>query len=234
MASQRMFYSITFYTPLPDVKQNVVTYNMTTKVTSKPPRTYHHGDLRDALIDAALKVVETEGPEAVNFNALAKTLGVSQAAPYRHFADREALLTAAATKAFQTTSATLRRKLKRKSTRSKLAQLAHAYLGFGLNEFGIYRLLYMSRLLQQADIDSDLYRAADAGFDLVLETVDTSLDDMTRRRIALRFWTSLHGAVMLAEQGILPARIHQISVNELVDELVSDTERAIATATKDH
>tara|TARA_R110000868_G_scaffold73378_1_gene212879 strand:+ start:2987 stop:3676 length:690 start_codon:yes stop_codon:yes gene_type:complete len=229
-----MLYIITFHTSFPNVKQNVVDYYMPAKSAIKAPRTYHHGDLRDALIDAALKLVETDGPEAVNFNALAKTLGVSQAAPYRHFADREALLTAVATKAFQTTSANFRRKLKRKSTRSKLAQLAHAYLNFGLNEFGIYRLLYMSRLLRHADTNSDLYRAADAGFDLVLETIDTALDDMTRRRIALRFWTSLHGAVMLAEQGILPARIHQISVNELVDELIADTERAITTAAKGH
>ena len=62
---------------------------------------YHHGDLRDALVQAALHQVELGGPEAISISALAKTLGVSQPAPYKHFADRETLLTAVTAEAFR-------------------------------------------------------------------------------------------------------------------------------------
>ena len=57
----------------------------------KPRDAYHHGGLRDALVDAAIQAAEAGGPEAVSFSALARALGVTQAAPYRHFADRDEL-----------------------------------------------------------------------------------------------------------------------------------------------
>jgi len=74
----------------------------------KPLNTYHHGDLRDALVQAALQEVELGGPEAINISALAKKLGVSQPAPYKHFADRETLLVAVTAEAFRQFSAMLR------------------------------------------------------------------------------------------------------------------------------
>ena len=62
---------------------------------------YHHGDLKSALISAALAAVEQNGPDAVSLRDLAQSLGVSRAAPYRHFADRDALLAAVAAKGFE-------------------------------------------------------------------------------------------------------------------------------------
>ena len=67
---------------------------MPPRLDRKSLNTYHHGDLRDALVEAAFQEAERGGPEAINISALAKKLGVSQPAPYRHFADREALLEA--------------------------------------------------------------------------------------------------------------------------------------------
>lgn len=227
-----MLYIITSHGRFHRVKLNVIDHYMTATPSSnrKSRDNYHHGDLREALIEAAFNVVEEAGAEAVNFSALAKALGVSQAAPYRHYADRDALLTEVATLAFLRFNEEFRKKLKRRSTRSKLGQLAHIYLDFGLKHVGVYRLLYVSRLVHNAAVGSELYSAADAGFDLILETIDPMLEDLTRRRIALRFWTSLHGVVMLAEQGLIPPKIRQISVVELVDKLVEDTERAIKAA----
>ncbi len=62
---------------------------------------YHHGDLKSALITAALAAVEQDGPDAVSLRDLAQSLGVSRAAPYRHFADRDALLAAVAAQGFE-------------------------------------------------------------------------------------------------------------------------------------
>ncbi|MGK2742056.1 TetR/AcrR family transcriptional regulator [Tepidicaulis sp. LMO-SS28] len=198
----------------------------------KAPNTYHHGDLREALVEAAFVLTEKEGAEAVTFSALAKALGVSQAAPYRHFKDRDELLTALATRALRETGADFRKRLARRSGKSPLGKIGHAYLELGLSRKALYRLMYASPLLGRSSAESELYKAADANFDLILAAIDPTLDELTRRRFALKFWTSLHGIVMLAEEGILPPKIRKISVKELVDELVRDTELAIAAAGK--
>ena len=62
---------------------------------------YHHGDLANALITAALQAVERQAPEDISLRGLAEQLGVSRAAPYRHFADRDALLAATAARGFE-------------------------------------------------------------------------------------------------------------------------------------
>jgi AcrR family transcriptional regulator len=65
------------------------------------PDTYHHGDLRSALIETALEMLETQSPNTLSLRELAKRAGVSQAAPYRHFKDKEALLAAISQQAFE-------------------------------------------------------------------------------------------------------------------------------------
>src|ERR1700739_4949489 len=111
----------------------------------KPLNAYHHGDLREALIRAALLDAEQGGPEAISIKALAKRLGVSQPAPYRHFADREALLVAVTAEAFRQFTAVLREAVRKPSKRSKLSRIARATLDFGLTRNGLYRLMFVSR-----------------------------------------------------------------------------------------
>jgi len=62
---------------------------------------YHHGNLSRALVEAALRLVETQGAEALTLRGAARLAGVSQAAPYRHFSDKDALLAAVAEEGFQ-------------------------------------------------------------------------------------------------------------------------------------
>jgi AcrR family transcriptional regulator len=64
-------------------------------------RPYHHGSLRSALVSAGMAVVETDGPDALSLRDLARSLGVSPTAPYRHFEDRRALLIAIAAEGFK-------------------------------------------------------------------------------------------------------------------------------------
>src|SRR5215211_6045080 len=66
-----------------------------------PPRSYHHGDLRRALLDAALALLRASGLDALTLRAVARAAGVSQTAPYRHFADRAALLAGVAEDGFR-------------------------------------------------------------------------------------------------------------------------------------
>lgn len=198
----------------PGVKQKVIRYYMA--IPPAPRRkaadAYHHGDLRQALIAAALAEVERNGPEGVSLTALAKTLGVSQPAPYRHFADREALLAAVAAEGFRAFTAAL------KAGRARMAQ---AYVAFGLERNGLYRLMFASRLLAGAGPESELGSAANASFGVLLDELSPSAPTPEVQRRALRIWAALHGIVMLADQGLLPGPAPGVSLEQLVDEVIA-------------
>jgi AcrR family transcriptional regulator len=198
----------------------------------KPLNTYHHGDLRDALVHAALQEAEQGGPEAISLKALAKKLGVSQPAPYRHFADREALLSAVTAEAFRQFSAMLREAVSKPSKRSKLSRLAQAALAFGLRRNGIYRLMFASRTMACASTGSELHAAAMETFALVLEALEAPAIGLLRERHALQIWAALHGVIMLAEQGLLTGKAANITREELVEDIVQQTKMALALAIK--
>jgi AcrR family transcriptional regulator len=191
---------------------------------------YHHGDLREALVQAALQEVELGGPEAINISALAKKLGVSQPAPYKHFADRETLLVAVTAEAFRQFSAMLRASIVEPSKRSKLSRFAQLTLDFGLRRNGVYRLMFASRVMACAPKDSELHSAAMETFDLLLEALEAPAIEFLRERSALKIWASLHGVVMLAEQGLLTGEVAHISREELVEEIVDQTKLALSVA----
>jgi AcrR family transcriptional regulator len=196
----------------------------------KPLKTYHHGDLRDALVHAALREAEQGGPEAISIKALAKQLGVSQPAPYRHFADREALLAAATAEAFRQFSAMLREAIRKPSKRSKLSRFAQATLAFGLRRNGVYRLMFASRTMACASEGSELHIAAMETFALVLDALEAPAVGLLRERFALQIWAALHGVVMLAEQGLLTGKVANITREELVEDIVRQTKMALALA----
>jgi AcrR family transcriptional regulator len=198
----------------------------------KPLNTYHHGDLRDALVQAALQEAERGGPEAISIKALAKRLGVSQPAPYRHFADRGALLEAVTTEAFLLFNTVLREALSKPSKQSKLSRLAQATLAFGLRRNGIYRLMFASRAMACAAKGSELHSTTLETFGLVIEAMEAPAFGLLRERQALKIWASLHGVVMLAEQGLLTGEIAHISLEELVEEIVEQTRLALSVAIK--
>ena len=205
---------------------------MPSQLACKPLNAYHHGDLRDALVQAALRDVELGGPEAISLKALAKKLGVSQPAPYRHFADREALLAAVTAEAFRQFSAVLRESMRKPSKRSKLSRIARATLDFGLRRNGIYRLMFASRTMAAAPKASELQNAAMETFDLVLEALGAPAAGFLRERHALTIWTGVHGVVMLAEQGLLTGKAAHISIEQLVEDMVKQTELALSVAIK--
>ena len=203
---------------------------MSPRPVRKPQNAYHHGDLRDALVQAALQDVESGGPEAVNISALAKKLGVSQPAPYRHFADRGALLVAVTAEAFRQFNVLLRDEIEKPSKRSKLSRLAQAALAFGLRRHGVYRLMFASRTMACAPEDSDLHDAARETYALLLEAMEAPAAGLVRERHALQVWAALHGVVMLAEQGLLSGKLAEITREQLVDDIVEQTRMSLTLA----
>src|ERR1700760_4531232 len=202
---------------------------MSSRSARKPQSTYHHGDLRQALVHAALREAEQGGPEAISLKALAKTLGVSQPAPYRHFADRDALLVAVTAEAFRQFNTTLREALAKSSRRSKLSRLAQAALVFGLERSGTYRLMFASQTMACAERDSELHVAAQETFALLLDALDGPRD-ILRERHALQIWASLHGVVMLAQQGLLTGKHINVSREQLVEDMVAQTLLSLQSA----
>ncbi|MBI4509255.1 MAG: TetR/AcrR family transcriptional regulator [Deltaproteobacteria bacterium] len=78
------------------------------RIRSKMPETYHHGDLRQALVDASIELLSKQGPGAVTMRALARKLGVSHAAPKHHFSDKAALLGEVASRGFSALAQAMR------------------------------------------------------------------------------------------------------------------------------
>jgi AcrR family transcriptional regulator len=99
--------------------------------------TYHHGDLRAAILEAAGRMIEKEGLKGLSVREAARRAGVSHNAPYRHFPDREALLAALAAEGFSR----LTRALENRSGR----ELAEAYVGFALEQPQRFRLMFARR-----------------------------------------------------------------------------------------
>ena len=174
--------------------------------------------------------VELGGPEAISISALAKKLGVSQPAPYKHFADREALLVAVTAEAFRQFSAMLREQIRKPSKRSKLSRIAQATLDFGLRRNGIYRLMFASRIMACAPKGSELHAAGMETFELLLESLEAPAVGLLRERSALKIWAALHGVVMLAEQGLLTGQLANVSREELVEDIVEQTKLALSVA----
>lgn len=203
---------------------------MSLQLARKPQNTYHHGDLRDALVQAALREAEQGGPEAISIKALAKELGVSQPAPYRHFADRDALLQAVTAEAFRQFNAILCAAIGKPSKRSKLSRLAQAALDFGLKRNGIYRLMFASRTMACAEKDSELHLASRETLRLLIESLEAPAVALLRERHALQIWAALHGIISLAEQGMLTGEVAQVTREELVEDIVQQTKMALALA----
>jgi AcrR family transcriptional regulator len=167
-----------------------------TRKAAKPARAYHHGDLRAALIHAALEMLEQDGAAGLSLRAVAKAVGVSEAAPYHHFADKEALERALAAEGFGRLTDRLTGALTAAGPGEDLLRLAAAYVGFALDARGLFRL--MGRL--------PLDRAQHDELAALSEGTLAPLAAAVARRMlpwgadadivgfaALALWTQLHG-----------------------------------------
>ncbi len=183
---------------------------------------YHHGDLREALIEATFQQVDKAGYESVSVAALAKALGVSQPAYVRHFADKDALLTAVAVKSFHLFSAALRDAIAGCRPGDRLRANAMAYVRFGLERPGLYQLMFGSSLLGKAAPGSEIVVAARACFDLLLSALEDAARPSESVREAVGVWASLHGIVQLQRFRLLDGlRTRDVPIDGIVEDLVA-------------
>ncbi|QSE95420.1 TetR/AcrR family transcriptional regulator [Rhodococcus pseudokoreensis] len=103
---------------------------------------YHHGDLHNALVRAAVELLEEDGAAELSLRAAARRAGVSTAAPYRHFSDRDALLSAVAAVGYRDLADRLAAAHPVPTTADDLAAIAIAYVQFALARPGLFRVMF--------------------------------------------------------------------------------------------
>ena len=167
-----------------------------------PRMPYHHGNLRRALIDAAVETIASDGVAALNLRDLARRLGVSHAAPTHHFGDRTGLLTAVAVEGYDGLAAATQAAWQ--DTQSYL-EVGVAYVGYATTHPGHFAVMFRPDLVR-AD-DPELARASAASAAMLygpLEELELAADDAQERRIAATAaWGLVHGIATLWLQGSL-------------------------------
>ncbi len=175
---------------------------------------YHHGNLRDALVEAAVDVVREGGPEALSLRELARRVGVSHAAAYRHFADREALVDVVAERALEGLVSRIHRRLETideadpvTAARRRLVEIGVGYVEFALAESGLFRLLFTAYPAppdgKGDEPGEDPYGMLNAALD-DLVTVGF-LDADLRAGADVTCWSAVHGFAVLNVEGPLRA-----------------------------
>jgi AcrR family transcriptional regulator len=157
---------------------------------------YHHGDLRNALLDSARRILEEEGLGALSLRAAARKAGVSHAAPYRHFPNHEALLVELALEGF----AELQEEIVASATgpglvADRVCDIGAAYMRFVARRPALARLMFGAQLPNR-DSFPQLANAADGiGNEIGAALGDTAL--------GLAVWASVHGLAMLVLENVI-------------------------------
>lgn len=173
----------------------------------KPPRSYHHGDLRRALLDEALAIIAAHGVEGLTLREIGARLGVSRTALYRHFADKNALLTAVATEGFRRLGEALA-KAWREGGPAGSRGMGAAYIRFAVENPSHYRVMF-SRFVEPEPQDPALAAEARGAFQALVEAVTMLQREGIFRRddpvlLARYVWAVVHGVAMLAIDRQLP------------------------------
>jgi len=153
---------------------------------SKP---FHHGDLRQALIEATVELIERDGPAAVSLREAARIAGVSHNAPYRHFPTREALLAAVAAHGFRQLRTTFE-EASAATLGNRMVALGQQYMRFASAHPGLFRLMFGSGLDRKSH--PDLEQAAQEAFG-VLERATVDRGSSSPRDAAIGAWALVHG-----------------------------------------
>lgn len=165
-------------------------------------RGYHHGNLREALVEATRMLLAEKGPQGFTLADAARRAGVSPAAPYRHFADREALLAEVARRGFEAFVARLSGS--GAAPGEAFRSMGRAYLAFAREEPGYYSAMFSAALPEGPEGPPEAQGAFRMLVDAIAASVATRgarLDDA--RSLALQVWGLSHGIATLAASGRL-------------------------------
>ena len=169
---------------------------------------YHHGDLKNALLLAAEKLLAEQGVAGLSLRAVAKAAGVSHTAPYRHFKDKAALLRALAQAGFESLQVAINEAADAVAhdAGQKLIAAGSAYVTLAVRNPELTRLMFGG--VTDPGGSGDFREAADAAFESLVRIIATGVQAGTFRdrdpyELALVAWTSMHGLAMLIAAGLM-------------------------------
>ncbi|ATY12308.1 TetR family transcriptional regulator [Amycolatopsis sp. AA4] len=161
---------------------------------------YHHGDLRAALLSAAMEMLEAGEP--FSLRAVARRAGVSPTAPYRHFKDRDALESALAAEGFRDLLTDLGDGRNPPASLADLAEFAVAYVAFALRRPALFRVMFGKPC---DDADDERVKAAEALHELLAAALDRVFPEADASALASAGWGLAHGLACLHLDGKLQA-----------------------------
>lgn len=164
-------------------------------------KAYHHGNLREALVDAAASAIVEQPAEALSLRALARSAGVSQTAPYRHFIDRNSLLAALSQRGYIELLERLRETESVTGTEAKIRAAARAYVQFAVTNPQLFKLMF-GPLLQPTDQFPELHALVRDCNQWVQRTLAEGISSDLSRQEELRYltntaWAGIHGLAIL-------------------------------------
>ena len=169
---------------------------------STSTRSYHHGDLRAALLAAAIESLEAG--ESFSLRAVARRAGVSPTAPYRHFADREALDSAVAIEGFKDLRADLEAALAESvqpaAPEDVIAALGVAYVGFALRRPAVFRLMFGNECDEE---NSERVRASEQLHEMLNQSIERLFPGPNQSNLSIALWSMAHGLAFLHLDGKL-------------------------------
>jgi AcrR family transcriptional regulator len=159
-------------------------------------RGYHHGDLRNGLLEAARAILEEESLAALTLRAVARKAGVSHAAPYRHFPNHEALLVELSIEGFDELREAIGEAAKAQGTESdKIATIGAAYMRFVAARPALARLMFGGQLPNRDQFPTLGLKADSIGSEIGAALHDSAL--------GLAVWGSVHGLAMLVLENVI-------------------------------
>ncbi|TAK48395.1 MAG: TetR/AcrR family transcriptional regulator [Xanthobacteraceae bacterium] len=187
-------------------------------------RGYHHGNLKQALLDAALALIAEKGPAGFTFAEAARAAGVSPAAPYRHFRDRDELMASIALRGFERFEAALAAAWDdgRPDTLAALDRLGRAYLAFARAEPALYAAMFESAVPQE--VDPALQNAGDRAFAIIRAAAERLVGLLPSGAarppalmMALHIWALSHGIASLFGRGDAARRKLPMAPEDLLE-----------------
>ncbi len=189
-------------------------------------RGYHHGNLKEALVRAALELIAQKGPAGFTFAEAARWAGVSPAAPYRHFRDRDELLASVALRGFEQFAAALSRAWDdgRPDPFKAFERVGKAYLEFARTEPALYSAMFEAGI--PLETNPELREAGERAFAVLrtaTERLVATLPAQNRPPVlmmALHIWALSHGIASLFGRGDAGRRALPMSPEELLEAAV--------------
>ena len=188
-----------------------------------PSRGYHHGNLKEALIRAALELIAQKGPAGFTFAEAARWAGVSPAAPYRHYRDRDELISDVAKQGFVRFEQALLRAWDEGRPKSSEAfdRMGKAYLHFARTEPAYYSAMFEAGIA--LDANPELRDAGDRAFNVLRQATEVMIATMPAKNrppvmmMALHIWALSHGIASLFGRGDAASRKLPMQPEELLE-----------------